>query len=270
MELTEIVSTPLIQFSFKALAGAAGSILVSIFLIIRHPEPSPSIEWKPRYFLRHLILSAISGVIVASIPALPAPRFAFLAGALAPLLWEYLFVPASERAEFERTRVMGMKQALTDAEAAVVNEPDKAKPVWDLSRAQMELYVQKNLRQVGQIFWITVVVMAAGFSLVAFGAWKAFDSRLDAALLTAGAGVLTQAIGAGFLLIYKATISQASRYVEMLERINAVGMAVNIVDLIPDKDDSLKNHARTDLVKLILSQNSLRSRSQANEAAHGA
>jgi len=45
---------------------------------------------------------------------------------------------------------------------------------------------------------------------------------------------------------------QANDYVGTLERINSVGMAVAIVDMIPDDATDLKNKARIDLIKQIL------------------
>jgi hypothetical protein len=119
---------------------------------------------------------------------------------------------------------------------------------------QLELYITRNLGQVRNIFWITLVVMATGFSLVLYGVYRTVgESHLEVAILTATAGVLTEFIGATFLLIYRSTMTQASNYVGTLERINSVGMAVQIVDLIPDENVDLKNQARADLVKQILS-----------------
>ena len=47
-------------------------------------------------------------------------------------------------------------------------------------------------------------------------------------------------------------MAQASNYVQTLEHINSVGMAVQILDSIPDEQIDLKNKARTDMVNKIL------------------
>jgi len=57
---------------------------------------------------------------------------------------------------------------------------------------------------------------------------------------------------AGDLLAGFGLTGQANDYVGTLERINSVGMAVAIVDMIPDDATDLKNKARIDLIKQIL------------------
>ena len=108
------------------------------------------------------------------------------------------------------------------------------------------------MAQVRLIFWITIAVMAAGFGLVVYGVFRAFDNQLQVAILTAASGIVTQTIGATFLLIYRSTIRQANDYVGTLERINAVGMAIAILYMISEESKDLKNKARADLLKQIL------------------
>ena len=47
-------------------------------------------------------------------------------------------------------------------------------------------------------------------------------------------------------------MAQASEYVATLERINAVGMAIQIADSIAEGDAKLKNKVRADLAAQIL------------------
>jgi len=53
------------------------------------------------------------------------------------------------------------------------------------------------------------------------------------------------------MVIYRSTMSQAKTFVQVLEKINTVGMAVQILDSLPDGAE--KNTTRTELVKLLLS-----------------
>jgi hypothetical protein len=68
--------------------------------------------------------------------------------------------------------------------------------------------------------------------------------------------VITEFIGATFLFIYRSTIQQASSYSRTLERINSVGMAMQILDTMPDgaKPDDLKNKTKAALVELLIRQ----------------
>jgi hypothetical protein len=230
---------------FITLAATTGSAAVSTGLYFRSDRG----HRRPLDYVYQLLIAPLWGGAAASLFEVQTLPLAFLVGAAFPLIIRA--ITAAPNA-FEDQRTLDLRKSLSRAEAAVEKDPEKTRPVWDLSRVQLELYITRNLAQVRNIFWITVAVMGAGFGLVVYGIYRAFDSRLEVAILTAGAGIITQTIGATFLLIYRSTMSQANDYVGTLERINAVGMAVQIVDLIPDESKDLKNKARVDLVKLIL------------------
>jgi hypothetical protein len=55
------------------------------------------------------------------------------------------------------------------------------------------------------------------------------------------------------MVIYRSTMAQANRFMEVLERINTVGMAVQILDSIPEAEAQLKNSTRAEIVALLLS-----------------
>ena len=159
------------------------------------------------------------------------PLSGFWLGFLSSTVFDVLLV-----VPFEDKRTVEIRKNLLRAEAAIEREPEKARTIWDFSRLQLELYITLNLAQVRKMFWITVTVMVAGFGLVVFGVWRAFDDQLKVAYLTAGFDVITQMIGATFLILYRSTMNQARDHLAALDRINAVGMAVQIVDLISDEN----------------------------------
>ncbi|WP_316207319.1 TRADD-N-associated membrane domain-containing protein [Bradyrhizobium sp. SZCCHNR3118] len=195
-----------------------------------------------------VLVDILAGMFLAFLAGPTSFQLALVAGFTAP----FLLTAAVKKGPFQSLDVQELQQTVKKAEKAVENQPEKAQPRWDLSRAQLNLYIAGNLAQVKQIFVITVAVMAAGFAMAAWGVYRAFDGQIQVAILTAASGVITQTIGATFLLIYRLTIRQANDYVGTLERINAVGMAVAIVDQIPDEDGTAKTKARVDLVKQIL------------------
>ncbi|MDO1583601.1 TRADD-N-associated membrane domain-containing protein [Rhizobium oryzicola] len=123
---------------------------------------------------------------------------------LAILVWFYLETALSVDQEAE------ISAKIERAEQAVDEHPDKARPLWDLARSRLELYFERNLAQIKQIFWITMVVMTAGFIMVGYGIVQGFASNnMNASLLAAASGVLTEFIAATFLIIYRSTMSQA-------------------------------------------------------------
>jgi hypothetical protein len=149
-------------------------------------------------------------------------------------------------------------EKIAEAESKVEAEPQKVRPAWDLARITLEAYFNRNLSQITAIFWLSVVVMMVGFAIIVWGIAGAFQSKetiMTAAIATT-AGVITEFIGATFLFVYRSTIQQGMSYSRTLERINAVGMAMQILDTMPDetKKDDLKSKTKAMLVELLVRQ----------------
>ena len=157
-----------------------------------------------------------------------------------------------------RTALKKSKEDIAQAEAKVEAQPEKAKPAWDLARATLEAYFNRNLSQITSIFWLSVVVMTVGFGILIWGLSQAIQSpnAILPAAIAGAAGVITEFIGATFLFVYRSTIQQAINYSKTLERINSVGMAMQILDTMPDKTskDDLKSKTKATLVALLVSQ----------------
>lgn len=162
---------------------------------------------------------------------------------------------------------------MEDAIKRIQNEPEKVKPAWDLARLKLELYFDRNLSQINSIFWLSVVVMLVGFVFILFGISLAFTPTLTQqsintqgingtsanaqpnapALIGGIAGIITEFIGATFLFLYRSTIQQAASFTKTLERINSVGMAMQILDTISSESKELQDKTKADIIKLILS-----------------
>src|SRR5258706_4079944 len=113
-----------------------------------------------------------------------------------------------------RKRQMKMRSLelkLEKAESKAESEPDKAKPSWDLARVTLEAYFDKNLFQVSQVFWFAVIVMLVGFGFVLSGVVMSLNHPeiTRPPIVAALSGIITQFIGATFLVIYKSTMAQA-------------------------------------------------------------
>ena len=158
------------------------------------------------------------------------------------------------------------EKKIEEVERRVQENPKEPQVAWELARIKLESYLNKNLTQVRSIFWLTVLVMACGFTLIGIGVFKSIQSTeyFDASLLTTGSGVIVSFIGGTFLVLYKATMSQAKEYVKILERINAVGMSVQILENISEDDVDLKNKTMSDLASRLLSMYSIRHQKQSD------
>jgi len=134
-------------------------------------------------------------------------------------------------------------------------EPEKTRFAWDLARTKLEAYFDRNLNQVKSIFWVSILVMMVGFGFVGYGIVRSIENptAITATYVASIAGVITEFIGLTFMVIYRSTLQQAGTFVTVLEKINSVGMAVQILDSISEGHDALKNETRAEIVKMLLS-----------------
>lgn len=154
----------------------------------------------------------------------------------------------------ERSSKEEEEQAVATKEELVRENPNKPQLVWELAYSRLDIYLKRNIRQVKSVFVIAICVMIAGFFILIFGIASAFQSpdKLDVGILSSISGLVINFIGGSFLVIFRSTARQAKEYVEILERINAVGMAVQIMELINDDKDNLKDKTRAKIAEDIL------------------
>lgn len=143
---------------------------------------------------------------------------------------------------------------MEEIEERVKKFPNETQATWDLARIKLESYLNRNLSQVRSIYWLTVFVMIVGFGLVTFGVYTVIQTpeKVTAAIISSLSGVMINFIGATFLMLYKSTMTQATEYVSILERINAVGMSVQILNTLEDDHEKIKQKATAELSKQLL------------------
>src|SRR4051794_31372232 len=104
--------------------------------------------------------------------------------------------------------------------------------------------------------------MVGGFGVILFGVAIAMRSeRAEPSRIASLTRILTESIGATFIWVYRSTMQQASGFMKILDRINTVGMAIQILDSMPGGgvEGSLKNRTRCDLVRLLMKPDTLES-----------
>ncbi len=149
------------------------------------------------------------------------------------------------------------RKQIEKANSKIDKEPGKVRPAWEIGRITLENYFNRNLSQISAIFYLSVFVMLVGFFIIAYGIYEAFQTQnISIATIATIAGLITEFIGATFIFIYRSTIQQASNYTQTLERINSVGMAMQILDTMPDeiKNDDIKSKTKAILVELLVKQ----------------
>ena len=55
-------------------------------------------------------------------------------------------------------------------------------------------------------------------------------------------------------MIYKSTMAQANQFMAILERINTVGMAIQVLDTIPNDQVELKATTKAEIIRLLLTK----------------
>jgi hypothetical protein len=165
-------------------------------------------------------------------------------------------------------QIQGLTIELDEARKRVEAQPEKAKPAWDLASARLQLYFDRNLRQMESIYTWSLVVMIVGFLFVLAGLTLSFlmppqqvqagsavgSNAITPAAVGVIAGIITEFIGATFLIIYRSTIQQAGMYTKTLERINSVGMAMQILDTISPQATQLQDSTKAEIVMMLLSR----------------
>ncbi|MBU4260570.1 MAG: hypothetical protein KKC76_01640 [Proteobacteria bacterium] len=146
------------------------------------------------------------------------------------------------------------EQKIETVEQRLREHPEKPQLAWDLARVKLESYLDRNLSQVRSIYWLTLIVMLCGFGFVSYGLFQASQNpeKLPVSIVAAASGVLISFIGGSFLLIYRSILAQSKEYVTVLERINAVGMAVQVISTIPEASAELKSQTKAELAKQLL------------------
>jgi len=148
-----------------------------------------------------------------------------------------------------------MLQKESEAENRVQTQPGEAFPVWQLARIKLENYLNLSLRQVNMIFFLVLAVMIFGFGVIVAGVILAYSdapNSLPVAALVSISGVVVEAIAATFLVVYKTTMAQAQSYISVLERINAVGMSLSVLEGLDAENRSGRDQALATLSEGLL------------------
>jgi hypothetical protein len=165
-----------------------------------------------------------------------------------------IFITAGVTGYMDYANDQARAQKLQVVEDRLQAHPEKPQLAWDLARTKLEEYLRKNIAQVDAIFWLTLVVMLFGFCFITYGLYHATQNadKLPVSLVASASGVLISFIGGSFLLIYRSTLAQAKDYVSVLERINAVGMALQVIESIPQSKSELKDQTTAELAGQLL------------------
>lgn len=209
--------------------------------------------WLPKTVIAIAVLVALAAATIWLFPWVFPLRYEFSDRVgIAFLVFAGLLV--SGVSAYQESLVSDEREKkIQQVEQRYAENPTETQAAWDLARVNLEKYIDRNLAQVRSIFWVLALVMLAGFGLILAGVVQLFrtPAELPPSILAAAAGVLLNFIGASFLIVYRSTMNQAKEYVTVLERINAVGMSVKILEGLP-AGECLRNETTAQIAKQLL------------------
>ncbi|MBK9176869.1 MAG: hypothetical protein IPM46_11155 [Flavobacteriales bacterium] len=170
------------------------------------------------------------------------------------LFREWMGIKSSAQEEVDAFFVDARRaQRIALAAEKVEQNPTKVVPVWEFANTMLLEYYQKNLLQVRSIYRVILGCMVVGFLLIIAATISATFEIIDSDFrpIALWAGIISEFIGATFLFLYRSIMSQALEYTKSLEKMNDVGMALKIIDSIPETASNTEkvNQAKVDISK---------------------
>jgi hypothetical protein len=221
------------------------------------------------YFVRNIIFGVPdeeSLTVAFQYYVNPSPFHRLWLSLLLSLPVPIVVVPSVLYIRYRKRRTAMLDAKVEDAEVAAKKETEKAEPAVITAQARLDKYFDNNLQQVTQIFVTAIVVMAIGFCFLAFCVVLSLRSgdHKTGEIVTGAAGALTEFLGATLMVVYRRTMTQATEFTSILERLTTVGSALRVLDSIPETELKSKNHARSRVIELLLLMN-VRSKTKGQE-----
>ena len=124
---------------------------------------------------------------------------------------------------------------------------------WETAKQNIQKYIDANLDQVQDIYRVAQRAMYVGFAFILFGVGLAFyRPSITPALVASVSGIISQFISLTFMALYRSTMAQATGYFSDMMTVNTVGMAVEILNAIPETKHELKDKTRAEMVALLI------------------
>lgn len=129
-------------------------------------------------------------------------------------------------------------EIVNNARVEQKKQPEKNYPQYLEAYGYLWKYIEGNLGQGKSIFRLTVVIIFAGFVMIAYGIVDARSNTLSLlsshAWPSVVAGIITEFIAATILFVYRSISRQTDNYFQTLVRLTAIGSAIRILDDITD------------------------------------
>jgi len=139
----------------------------------------------------------------------------------------------------------------------IVGEPENLLPTIKSYSDRLDSYLDLNIAQIRTIFITSLIVMVFGFLLIIIAIVLALlnPTQITPAVVAGVGGVITEFIGATFLLMYRSAIEHSGRYIQTLDKASSAEQSIIILDKIDAQNDAERNkisETKTEIAKLLL------------------
>lgn len=137
-------------------------------------------------------------------------------------------------------------------EKEVSDNPNDIQLNIELSYSRLQLYIERNLFQLRFVFWVMILILFIGFSLIVFGTIYAYMTNIEnVSYIPIVGGIFNEFIAIVFFFLYKSLSLKSSEYMKILERISMVGISIQYIDSISDKSLSKKDDVKLELIRKV-------------------
>ena len=150
------------------------------------------------------------------------------------------YLTGQKKYENDREVIQAIQDRIKDAQTKLDTNPESIRPAWDIAQNTLEDYMRQNIKQLDRIYSISLSSMRMGFALIFLSVVMSVfvPTNLSPALIGAVAGIITEFIAATFMVMYRSTVDQATIYLKTLEKINTVGMSMQVLDTVSKQVDN--------------------------------
>lgn len=190
--------------------------------------------------LAGLITGGIVGVIIALCTYQPSGFFWLGAVTIGGGLGTGLFsIIAQTYYYYYKRGYFKLKYELIELEGQTLKEnlkEDFFDKLVQINFNYIDKYYAQTQVQAQKSFSLAAVAAAIGFLVIATGVVLMFIKDIEAAKITAGAGVLSEFIASIFFYLYNRTILKMSRYHQKLIFTQNVSLALKVSEKLPDTE----------------------------------
>lgn len=128
--------------------------------------------------------------------------------------------------------------------------PLKIGPIWELGRLELGENMTQTRKKADILFNFSIVFIISGIIGLCGSIFLHFNSPQNFSFLIGVGSIILESFGGIFIVLYKTTINQLNKNIEILAKINNVGMSLRILDSLDPSSEVFE--AKIEISKLLI------------------